>query len=678
MAAVAPLCDHSGCKHPASSFGFVQGQKAKVCQDHLATLTSAKVSIFDMTAFEFIETSADISLFEQVNGMSARGLEHLAVLESRCESDWDSAVNKLKAAEEDIIEVARRSFKEMLARTHLRYEEAKKELKQRRASLERITKDKHFRLSPADSALCESLPTGSLFHVVFGECQLAIAETLLASCHLLPTVGVTHIEPARRRGSIRSMVTFAQEQAESGKADVAEEVCEFVEGLGGTLCPDYKPEALKKREQLTHQLMLLLPDAVSEQDLHSVTEKYIAEGRDAREAGDYVRAMHKLERCKGLLQQRNEESAELCLELGLVLSHFGQMTDAEVFLRRGLELSPPSELALQLCTAMAGTFFQTGRWEETETICEEALQKWGSQPHTLELLKVLYYLVNSHFLQDQVERGLALTNEWVERIAADTPKSKCALLFIRAEKLRVEGSQEAHPYEEALELGQQVLPNSYLTVCARRRLGILYKAQHQLEKAEDQWLRACETHAIHFPRSLGHAICLSHLGHLRKQMKKLESAEEMYLQACQIYSAHFPHTLNFAICLNNLALLYEAIKGIEQAEEQYLKACKIYASNFPQVLDFAICLANLGDLYKSVKRFDKAEERYLQAYPVFLAHPTGLSFAHCLFSMGLMYEATGRKEEAAARLEQALKIYVEKEAHADATRCESALKHLNR
>jgi len=676
MAAVAPGCDHPGCQYTASSFGFLLEQKVKFCQDHLVTLTSAKASVFGIASFEFLETAADIPLFEQVQGMSARGFEHLSSLETRCESDWESAQHKIQDAEADIIEVARRSFKEMLARTQLRYEEAKKELKQRRTSLERITKDKHFRLSPEDSALCESLPTGSLFRLVLGDCQLEVAKTLLANCHLLPPVGVTHIEPARRRGSLRSLITFAQEQADHGSADVAEETCEFVEGLGGTLCPDFKADAIKTKQQVTEQLMLLLPDAVSEQDIHSVAEKYIAEGREAREAGDYERAINRLQRCKGLLQQRNIESAELCLELGQVLSHFAQRNDAELVLRHGLELSPKAELALQLCTALAKTFFQAGRWVETETICEEALRKWGSEPHSSELFRVLYYLVNSHFLQDQVERGLALVNEWVEKIPADSPQSRCALLFIRAEKLRVEGSQEAHLYEEALELGQQVLPNSYLTVCARRRLGMLYKAQHQLEKAEDQWLRACETHATHFPRSLGHAICLSHLGHLRKQQKKMESAEEMYLQACQIYAAHFPHTLNFAICLNNLALLYESIKGPEHAEEQYLKACNLYSSHFPQVLDFAICLANLGDLYKSIKRYDQAEQRYLQACPIFQAHPPGLSYAHCLFSMGLMYEAKGRKEEAVPRLEQALKIYAEKEAHADVTRCESALKHI--
>lgn len=676
MAAVASGCDHPGCQHTASSFGFLQQQKVKFCQEHLVTLTSAKASIFHMDAFEFIETTGDIALFEQVQGMSARGFGHLSTLETRCESDWSAAQHKIQTAEADIIEVARRSFKEMLARTQLRYEEAKKELKQRRTSLERMTKDKHFRLNPEDSALCESLPTGSLFRLVLGDCQLEVAKTLLAHCHILPPVGVTHIEPARRRGSMRSLVTFAQEQADQGRADVAEETCEFVEALGGTLCPDFKEDAVKSRQQIAQQLALLLPDAVNEQDINSIAEQYIAEGREAREAGDYERAINKLQRCKGLLQERNMESAELCLELGQVFSHFAQRNDAELVLRRALELNPKVDLALQLCTALAKTFFQAGRWVETETICEEALRKWGNTSHSSELFRVLYYLVNSHFLQEQVERGLALINEWVDKIPADNPQSRCALLFIRAEKLRVEGSQEAYLYEEAVELGQQVLPNSYLTVCARRRLGMLYKAQNQLEKAEDQWLRACETHATHFPRSLGHAICLSHLGHLRKIQKKLVLAEEMYLHACQIYEAHYPHTLNFAICLNNLALLYESIKGTEQAEEQYLKACNIYFSHFPEVLDFAICLANLGDLYKSTKRYDQAEQRYLQAVPVFQAHPSGLSFAHCLFSMGLLYEAKGRKEEAATRLEQALKIYVEKEAHTEATRCESALKHI--
>ena len=54
-----------------------------------------------------------------------------------------------------------------------------------------------------------------------------------------------------------------------------------------------------------------------------VVEQYLQIGTQAKEAGNYAKALKKLEKGRDLLQQRGLESAEMCLQLGLVWNHFG-------------------------------------------------------------------------------------------------------------------------------------------------------------------------------------------------------------------------------------------------------------------------------------------------------------------------------------------------------------------
>ncbi|MBV5280474.1 MAG: hypothetical protein J0651_04330, partial [Actinobacteria bacterium] len=122
--------------------------------------------------------------------------------------------------------------------------------------------------------------------------------------------------------------------------------------------------------------------AASEQEIQARLAEALQSNVTARTAGNYEAALVQLQQVEILLQQRGLDSAELCLHLGLTLSHFGRTSEAETTLRRGLDLqlslNTSSELAIQLNNSLAEVYFTTAQGENATEICEHTIQVFGT------------------------------------------------------------------------------------------------------------------------------------------------------------------------------------------------------------------------------------------------------------------------------------------------------------
>ncbi|MBV5279750.1 MAG: tetratricopeptide repeat protein, partial [Actinobacteria bacterium] len=205
-------------------------------------------------------------------------------------------------------------------------------------------------------------------------------------------------------------------------------------------------------------LTMLLLRETDRPDMQTVLEcaniegaKYdLARAQEMKAAGDYHRALE-------LLQRVGRDSAEVCVLLGQVYSHFGRWTEAEAVLTQGLHL--PSDLTVQLRNAH----------------CELSLS--GGKGPTFERQKALYYLARSHYkLGDGL--GRRQVDKWTEVLVSDTPQTKCLTLLITADRQRIKGStkEAVSGYEEGLELARKQCADSLFTASSTFQLAFLYSS----------------------------------------------------------------------------------------------------------------------------------------------------------------------------------------------------------
>ena len=162
------FCEELNCGQAAHVFGFVGAMKRKVCEEHALTLIRKQVTVYDIAAFTFMQSSQDHFLYEQRRGSMQRGLGNLTSLETACDRDWEGEQKRLQENCEAVHEIVQRSFQEMWVKAQQRYEEMKQELAELRNGFEQLVLDLDFQLSPEYSALYEGVPTDHLFHVTVG------------------------------------------------------------------------------------------------------------------------------------------------------------------------------------------------------------------------------------------------------------------------------------------------------------------------------------------------------------------------------------------------------------------------------------------------------------------------------------------------------------------------------
>jgi len=311
----------------------------------------------------------------------------------------------------------------------------------------------------------------------------------------------------------------------------------------------------------------------------------LARAQEMKAAGDYHRALE-------LLQRVGRDSAEVCVLLGQVYSHFGRWTEAEAVLTQGLHL--PSHFTVQLRNTLAETHYQRGQYKDCIAHCELSLS--GGKGPTFERQKALYYLARSHYkLGDGL--GRRQVDKWTEVLVSDTPQTKCLTLLITADRQRIKGStkEAVSGYEEGLELARKQCADSLFTASSTYQLAFLYSSTQRPQEAVQTYLEAKQLYQTHFPLSMELADCLYNLGLLYKNTQRPQEALQAYLEAKQLYQTHFPLSKELANCLYNLGLLYKGQGRKTEAGESYREAERVYAHLGVQA-DVADCQRHLKSL----------------------------------------------------------------------------------
>jgi len=663
------FCDQLDCGDVAYVFGFLpNGTKTKVCQKHILVLTDKQITVLGIAAFHCIDSAEDGPAYERRRIKMHQGLGNVSSLERVCEEDHARALKRIEETGQALRTVVEQSLGELKERVEQKYQQTKRELETWKRRLEQMVSTKSDEPSPVETVLCDTELNTPLFCLALGDCTVKVAQLLATHWHLLPIQG-SGLEGLTSNLGAR-LGAFAMEQAAKGQADVAAEIAAYAHGLGAD-CPDFKEEASQQLAKAKNRLQMYYPSVLTPDQVREFSDNILQTAIQARQATNYEKALKRLHRCETFHHLLTLESSALCLQLGLVYSHFAQWSSADLILRRGLELNPPQELALQLSTALAEQYYQAGRWPETAAMSEWTLQTWSSTKEDSALAKVLYYLVDSHCYL-----GHPCATDWTSMLAETGPACKYVTGLLRAEELRLRAQGDETHYEKALALGEQGLREAYLTACARFRLGLLYDEKHNESQAEGHYLGACEVFRKHYPHTLHYANCLNNLSTLYCTTRKLDKAEKFQRKASKIYMRHFPRTEEYADSLHNLGFISYLQKQQAQAEENYTKACKLYAQHFPQSLNYPNTLHNLGLLYESCSNSAAAAEQYAKALVLYSAFPESLELANCLNNLGFLAEKAGQKEDALQKLEQARRLYSKKRDQEGEKRCVSALKRI--
>ena len=607
------ICDHSGCGQSAQFFALKDITKTKVCEEHRYSI--AELPAYPIEAHHFIHTLDDAEIYTSRQDLVQKGLSNLADTEETCKNNLNSAIQTIQAAEASSIMIVQRTYEEISQKVQRIFDEILTGIELRRSALGKLLQDKNFRITTAEIARTNYKPAGSVFHVVIADCTVQIAEILLSQWHFLPPVEAADVTTVGD-GIVAKLEAFAKEQAERENADVALEAAKFAQMLGAEGLPDYSQAARRLQENRDQRLVCLLLNTASEEELQAVARGYAQQASEDIDIGEYEKAQTEIRECTDILRARKLENAEVCLQEGAILAHYGQWSNAEKTFIRGFALNPSAEVGLQMCTALAQTYCQTCRWTEGIKACEWGLHAWSNSPHVYEVVRLVHCLLTSHLQQDQGVMVEFLVSMWIGKLQAESPRTKSILLCIQADLHRHRSNREEalRLYEESLESPQF---DCYVIACCRYELGKLYEATHRSDLAKEQYLEASKICSVHFPYSFDYAQCLYDLGFLYDSLKQSVEAIDTLTKACIIYSSHVP-AVNNANSFTKLGLLYNSINYNKEAEECFLKACEIYSNYFRESKYFPSCLFCLGNLYFSEKRWQEARENFEAARQIYL------------------------------------------------------------
>ena len=178
------FCDQ--CGEEVTVYALQPPLKFKACPRHALALVQKNSSVFDISAFDFVDTAKDYAQYVGRRDIAQKCQGTLTVLQERCEANRYETHNHLQTAKEVINTVVERSFQELQMQVDQRYQQIKEELNNLSVNLETFVSDKHSALPPPLEALSPSTPAGALFRVCGRDCSFEIVKILLENVVLLP------------------------------------------------------------------------------------------------------------------------------------------------------------------------------------------------------------------------------------------------------------------------------------------------------------------------------------------------------------------------------------------------------------------------------------------------------------------------------------------------------------
>lgn len=479
-----------------------QAAKSRVCREHVYTLLDKRIPVFDIAAFEFISTAEDGPTFLQRREAVQKGLGNVSTLETSCDLELAEAQSQLRELQTSVLAEVEKTLHNWQAVTQKQHSQVRDRLNQVRANMNRFVLERNFELSTEEADLCSQTDCAQPFKVEVVNCKGLVEAALRGHFHIQPE-SITPTDEGGstkvKRGTSRLLLVFLF---------------------------------------LIH-LCFFGPQRPTVQE---ISAEYVGISRTARETGNYELALMKLTEGKALLAELEMESPALYLQLGQVLTHFANRTEALQVLERGLglqlDLDSSSELALQLSNGIAEVYYEAGQWSEAAVASNRTLQVWGDSEYSTELLQALFILTDSQYWLWQHSQAYALVGYWKGKLLTNSPQSLCMLFLVLADKAFIENLKEMAMflYKEALELSRGWSQPSYILATAMRDLGYIYGQRSSLDLAEQLYSDASEILAVHFPYSLLYANCLYDRGLIYEQLQRQSEAIPFIETALHVYA----------------------------------------------------------------------------------------------------------------------------------------------
>ncbi|MCP3962362.1 MAG: CHAT domain-containing protein [bacterium] len=212
-------------------------------------------------------------------------------------------------------------------------------------------------------------------------------------------------------------------------------------------------------------------------------------------------------------------------------------------------------------------------------------------------------------------------------------------------------------FEQALEIRQELAPDSPEVAASLANLGTLTGTQGQPAQAAEYYQQALEIQQKLVPGGLVVATILDNLGAVTAQRGELSRAAGFHQRAQKILQKLDPSGLTVGYNLNNVGSLATDRGELDEAADYYQQALEIFQVVIPEGPPVAIALNNLGNLAYRRGDLDRAADLHQRALDIRrqLA-PDSLDVAHSLSALGNVALARSKFNQAIEYQHQALRI----------------------
>ena len=595
------VCDLQSCGNLSTVFGLKGSTKEKRCEEHILDLIRKEMTIYNISAYQFIQTAEDVSQYELRRKQVTAGLGNLDIVSSFYEAQLRTAISGLDKSKGNTLRLVEEYYAELTTQIETKFEQARVEMIKMKENLEVYMKLKEAKLSENEEILCRNLTDVAGFLKKL----LSVGEAVRVQTQAIRSQIDWRLMKSLRYSPIDKDV--------KGASSI------YLEEGGNEKAWFHYEKSLKL---LSKGWNLLKTNQIEEWD-----------------------------------------AVVLGLILGEVLClHFAKYDESEEVFRKCLEIEekidPNSTDISRIKNWLCANYYYSAKYGEAENLALQVLQ--SSAVNSQTSLTALYYYSSCQWMQGKTGQEALIQQYLNTSILCNTPETQLLKLGTIAMLKRMKGlNDEAESlYWEAQSLGAKNSPTSILTVDNCYQLGKLYDDIGRVEEAMRKYTDAQALYAVHYPASIQSACALYSLAAIFTKIGKLKEAEVKFLEAHAIFSTYYPKSLQRANNLRDLATLFTNLNRYDEAECIFLEAEELFSTFYPLTLSSAINYTQLTKLYHKMSRLTEAIEKCTKGKHIFSAHfSKSPHFAHNLAILANIYFEAGNLDDAEKHFRKALKLF---------------------
>jgi len=594
------VCDLPDCGNFSTVFGLKGSTKEKRCEQHILDLTRKEMTIYSISAYQFIEKSSDVPLYEARRKQITAGAGNLEIVNSFYEAELRTAMRDVEKAKSNSLRLVEEYYEDLAKEVTEKFEGARRQIEEMKQHFEHYLMSKSADLGENEVSLCRNL------------------KDVPGFLRILLNVG------------------------EAVKVKTQEKRCQ----IGWKLIKSLRFSPLDKDIKAASSVYLEEGANERAQFRYEKSLKLLSKG--------WSLLQHRR------IEER--EAVVLGLLLGEVMTlHFAQYEEAEEVFRSCLGIEERTDVnsadCMRLRNWIVAIYYYSTRYEEAETLALQVIQ--NSTTNGQAYWTAVYYLCSCHWVQGKSTQ--ALVQQYLSK-SVPCPTAEAHMLKLCASSLlnRMNGKlQEAEDLHwEAQSLAAKSFPTSIFAVDNCYQLGSLYDEMGRREEALRKYSDALSLYVTHFPLSIQSASSLYALAVIYANTGRLKEAEVKFLEAHSILSAHYSKSLLRAANLRDLATLYTTLGRHDEADCIFLEAEALYSTYFPLSHSAGINYNNIAKLYQKMKKTDEAIERASKGKHIFKAHfSKSPQYAHNMLILANLYFEVADLTNAEKMYRKSLKLF---------------------